>query len=54
MAPEGKNTDRLFKRACDILKRQKKVQKGDTVIMISGTPLGESGSINMMKIHKVD
>jgi len=54
LAPKGNDSDRLFKHACDRLKELKKVNKGDTVIIISGTPLGERGSINMMKIHKVD
>lgn len=52
--PRANNSDKLFKLACDRLKRSKKLLKGDTVIIISGTPLGKSGSINMMKIHKVD
>ena len=52
--PRGKNSDQLFKRVCDELKKLKRVSKGDLVIIVSGTPLGESGSINMMKIHKVE
>ncbi len=51
--PRGKNTDQLFQRVCSDLKRRKLVAQGDSVIIVSGTPLGESGSINMMKIHKI-
>jgi pyruvate kinase len=54
LAPKASNSDRLFKMSCDQLKRKKLLSRGDNVIIISGTPLGESGSINMMKIHKVD
>jgi pyruvate kinase len=53
LVPRGRNLDQLFKWVCNDLKKAKRVNKGDTVIMVSGTPLGESGSINMMKIHKV-
>jgi pyruvate kinase len=52
--PRAGNSDRLFKLACDRLKQAKKVMVGDMVILVSGTPLGERGSINMMKIHRVD
>jgi pyruvate kinase len=52
--PRAKNTDQLFERVCQSLKKARRVSKGDTMIMISGTPLGESGSINMMKIHRVE
>jgi pyruvate kinase len=54
LAPKASNSDRLFKQACDRLKKLKKLVAGDMVIIISGTPLGERGSINMMKIHRVD
>jgi len=54
IVPRASNSDKLFALACARLKRLKKINSGDTVIIVSGTPLGERGSINMMKIHKVD
>ncbi len=52
-APRANNTDRLIEVTCRKLRADKRLSKGDSVIVISGTPLGESGTINMMKIHKV-
>jgi pyruvate kinase len=51
--PKAKITDGLFHDACEVLKKKKLLNRGDLVIIVSGTPLGESGSINMMKVHKV-
>lgn len=53
-AVRARNLDALFKMACSHLKRSKRVNQGDTVILVSGTPLGHSGSTNMLKIHKVE
>jgi pyruvate kinase len=50
----AQNTDALFKHSCDVLKKKRLLNKGELVIMISGTPIGQRGSINFMKIHKVD
>jgi pyruvate kinase len=52
-SPE-RDMDRLFKRTCEHLKKDKKVFKGDLLAILSGTPLGTSGSINLLKIHQVE
>ncbi|HTB22750.1 MAG TPA: pyruvate kinase [bacterium] len=49
-----KDMDRLFKRTCDYLKKEKRVFKGDLLVILSGTPLDLAGSINLLKIHLVD
>lgn len=54
LAPRGKNADQLFKRACEQLKKAKLINRGETVIMLSDTLVGDSESNNMMKIHKVE
>jgi pyruvate kinase len=35
------------------LKAWKKIQKGDLVIVVAGSPMGEAAAINMLKIHEV-
>jgi pyruvate kinase len=52
--PRAKNSDVLFKQTCDVLKNQRLLNKGDLVILVSGTPIGQRGSINLMKIHEVE
>jgi pyruvate kinase len=52
--PQESSTDRLFRRTCDRLKREKKVAKGDLVVMLSGTPIGIQNGINLLKIHQVE
>ena len=52
--PRAKNSDRLFKQTCDVLKKKRLLNKGDLVILVSGTPIGQRGTINLMKIHEVD
>jgi pyruvate kinase len=52
--PRAKDSDRLFKQTCDVLKKQRLLTRGDLVIIVSGTPIGQRGSINLMKIHQVE
>ncbi len=55
-APVGveKDMDRLFKRACEHLKREQKVAVGDLLVMLCGTPLGMARGTNLLKIHTVE
>jgi pyruvate kinase len=48
------NTDALLRRAVEQLKRERKVAKGDLLVMVAGTPVGLAGTVNFMKIHQVD
>jgi pyruvate kinase len=49
-----RSTDRLFRRTCERLKKDKRVSKGDLLVMLSGTPINLEGGINLLKIHQVD
>ncbi len=48
-----KNIDALVAAAEKRLLEEKAVQKGDVIGIISGTPLGTTGSTNMMRLHRV-
>ena len=47
------NLDELFKYANDTLLREKIVKKGDKIVIVTGQPLGYSGSTNILKIHTI-
>jgi len=51
---QERDMDRLFKHTCEYLKKDKRVSKGDLVVILCGTPLGQLGGINLLKIHQVD
>lgn len=51
--PKAHDTDRLHQISSRNLLKDKKVTKGDLVVMVSGMPIGLRGTINMMKIHEV-
>jgi pyruvate kinase len=52
--PKARNTDNLHQVITAGLLKQKKVAKGDLLVMVSGMPIGLRGTINMMKIHEVE
>jgi pyruvate kinase len=51
--PRSRNTDRLHQMTTQRLLAEKKVRKGDLLVMVSGMPIGLHGTINMLKIHEV-
>jgi pyruvate kinase len=47
------NIDQLAKAAEDRLKEERLVKRGDTVGIIAGTPLGTTGSTNLMRLVRI-
>ena len=47
------NIDQLAKAAEDRLKEERLVKRGDTVGVIAGTPLGTTGSTNLMRLVRI-
>jgi pyruvate kinase len=45
--------DELFSEAARRLRQEKLVNKGDTIAVVAGTPLGTRGTTNMLKFHVV-
>ena len=50
---EETNTDSLFAKAVDAVKKAGLVKEGDIVIITAGVPLGISGMTNLMKVEIV-
>jgi pyruvate kinase len=48
-----KNMDALVEAAEKRLIEEKLVHKGDVIGIISGTPLGATGTTNMMRLHRI-
>lgn len=48
------NTDELFDHAVEVSLGAGAVEKGDTVVITAGIPLGISGTTNMLKVHEID
>ena len=46
--------EKLIRLTTQRLKFEKKINKGDLVIVVAGSPMGADASINMMKIHQVE
>ena len=51
MCDEKRNTDELFSHAVDVASKNGLVEKGDTVVITAGIPLGISGTTNMLKVE---
>ena len=47
------STDRLFSMSVNVALKEGFVQKGDTVVITAGVPIGESGSTNLIKAQQV-
>jgi pyruvate kinase len=45
--------ERLFREVEKALKKEGSVAAGDTILIVSGTPIGKRGSINLLKAHKI-
>ena len=53
MCKEKNNTDELFDHAIDVSMQSGYLKKGDLAVITAGIPLGQSGTTNMLKVHKV-
>ena len=47
------STDRLFSLSVDAARKEGLVEKGDTVVITAGVPIGRSGSTNLIKAQVV-
>lgn len=48
------NTDELFDHAVEVTYKAGLIQKGETVVITAGIPLGISGTTNMLKVQEVN
>jgi pyruvate kinase len=48
-----KNTDEMTFLAEKVLSTNKKISKGDIVILVAGVPVGRPGTTNLIKVHKI-
>lgn len=48
-----RNTDTMIGRSINVLKKQGKVDSGDTVVVTSGAPMGIPGKTNMLQVQVV-
>jgi pyruvate kinase len=49
----GHDADELAAGVCDYLKRSSLASPGDRVVMVFGTPLGETGSTNSIRVETI-
>ena len=47
------STDRLFSMSVDVALKEGHVNKGDTVVITAGVPIGQSGTTNLIKAQQV-
>lgn len=53
MGEEKSTAEELFNHAIEVAKKSGKVKKGDTVILVGGTPVGVPGNTNSLRIETV-
>lgn len=53
MVEEQDNTDKLFDHVVDVAKQNRLVKDGDLVVITAGTPIGLSGTTNLLKVQLV-
>jgi pyruvate kinase len=53
LAPDVETTDGMLEQMDTLLVRNGLLNPGDKVIFVAGTPIGRSGSTNLMKVHYV-
>ena len=51
LTEKPKSTDDMFEMAAKVAKEKGYVKDGDLVIIVAGTPLGDSGTTNLMKLQ---
>lgn len=54
LAKMQESEEKLFRHALDCAKQIDIVKKGDTVVILGGTPINISGNTNMLKVLQVD
>ena len=52
-ASEPKSFGGMIENACQLAKKEGIVQKGDSVVITAGAPIGVSGSTNNLRIAKI-
>ncbi|MGH9396655.1 MAG: pyruvate kinase [Terriglobia bacterium] len=52
--PAFRSTDRLLDGAASHLLQLGKIQPGDVIAVLSGTPIGLPGTTNLLKLHRVE
>lgn len=53
LIPQTNNTDELMKTILDLSLENQLVSNGDTLIMIAGSPVGQAGTTNTIKVETV-
>ena len=51
--PQEDNEEMLFEAAIMAVKKAGIAEKGDTVVLTAGLPLGEAGNTNMIRVVEV-
>ena len=46
-------TDEMIRAVDEALLAARRVELGDTVVVVAGTPLGKPGSTNIIRVHEV-
>ena len=54
MVEKIEDTDDYYKKAEQAAIESGLAEKGDTVVMIAGIPIGKTGTTNMMRVHVID
>ena len=54
LIPSCKSLEELIDRSFGFLKKNKRIEKGDSVIIISGEPVGKGGKVNLVEIKDVE
>jgi pyruvate kinase len=53
IAPMAKSTDEMLQQMDDELQRRGYIKANDQVVFVSGQPIGQPGSTNMLSLHRV-
>lgn len=53
MLPKCQSVEELVERSLGYLKKSKKINKGEDLIIVAGDPVGVSGRVNLVEIRKV-
>lgn len=51
--PKVANVDQLINRGVSKVKRESLLKKGEKMVIIGGQPVGQSGNVNLIKVHVV-
>ncbi|MBV7411980.1 pyruvate kinase [Dermabacteraceae bacterium TAE3-ERU27] len=53
LVPKQANTDEMVQVVDDLLREQKGLKQGDLVVIAAGSPPGEHGSTNTLRVHRI-